>query len=133
MPLEAEFRQSGAIVSGSVMALRSALLGASALVLLPAAAMAQSGSYILGPGSDVGKETRIEESNCVTAADGSVTCDTKIVNPPGQTRARPQFEPFSNEAGACDQSKKWWSDDSVFQQGLLRFQRVLAKVLAGRW
>ena len=96
MPLEAELRQSGAIVCGSVMALRSALLGAAALVLLPAAAMAQSGSYILGPGSDVGKETRIEESNCVTAADGSVTCDTKIVNPPGQTRARPQFEPFSN-------------------------------------
>ena len=26
--------------------------------------------------------------------------------------------------------KNWWSDDSVFQQGLLRFQRVLAKVLA---
>ena len=26
--------------------------------------------------------------------------------------------------------KKWWSDDGVFQQGLLRFQRVLAKVLA---
>ena len=26
--------------------------------------------------------------------------------------------------------KNWLSDDSVFQQGLLRFQRVLAKVLA---
>ena len=26
--------------------------------------------------------------------------------------------------------KNWWSDDGVFQQGLLRFQRVLAKVLA---
>ena len=96
MPLDADLRQSGSIVCGSVMALRFALLGAAALVLFPAAAMAQSGSYILGPGSDVGKETRIEESNCVTAADGSVTCDTKIVNPPGQTRARPQFEPFSN-------------------------------------
>ncbi len=96
MPLEADLSQSGSIVCGSVMALRFALLGAAAVLLFPAAAMAQSGSYILGPGSDVGKETRIEESNCVTAADGSVTCDTKIVNPPGQTRARPQFEPFSN-------------------------------------
>ena len=26
--------------------------------------------------------------------------------------------------------KNWLSDDGVFQQGLLRFQRVLAKVLA---
>ena len=66
------------------------------MVLMPEAALAQSVRYILGPGSDVGKESRIEESDCVTAADGSVTCDTKIVNPPGQTRARPQFEPFSN-------------------------------------
>ena len=96
MPLEEGLRQSDSIVCASVMALRFALLGAAAALLLPAAAMAQSGSYILGPGSDVGKETRIEESNCVTAADGAVTCDTKIVNPPGQTRARPQFEPFSN-------------------------------------
>ena len=96
MPLDAEVRQSGAIVFGLVMALRSALFATAAIVLFPAVAMAQSGSYMLGPGSDVGKETRIEESNCVTAADGSVTCDTKIVNPPGQTRARPQFEPFNN-------------------------------------
>ena len=57
--------------------------------------MAQSGSHALGPGSDVGKETRIEESDCITAADGSMTRH-QIVNPPGQTRARPQFEPFSN-------------------------------------
>ena len=78
------------------MAFRPALVALAAGLLLPAAAVAQSGSYLLGPGSDVGKETRIEESNCVTAVDGSVTCDTKIVNPPGQTRARPQFEPFNN-------------------------------------
>jgi hypothetical protein len=26
--------------------------------------------------------------------------------------------------------KNWLSDDGIFQQGLLRFQRVLAKVLA---
>ena len=96
MPLEPEFRQSGSIISGSVMALRSALLACAGFLLLPAAVLAQSGSYILGPGSDVGKETQIKETGCVTAADGSVTCDTKIVNPPGQTRARPQFEPFSN-------------------------------------
>ena len=52
------------------MAFRPALVALAAGLLLPAAAVAQSGSYLLGPGSDVGKETRIEESNCVTAADG---------------------------------------------------------------
>lgn len=64
--------------------------------LLPAAALAQSEQYILGPGSNIGPATKIKPSNCVTAADGSVTCDTKVVNPKGDTPARPQYSPFNN-------------------------------------
>ena len=64
--------------------------------LIPAAALAQSEQYILGPGSNVGPATKIKPSNCVTAADGSVTCDTKVVNPKGDTPARPQYSPFNN-------------------------------------
>ena len=41
-------------------------------------------------------ETKIEPSNCITAADGSITCDTKVVNPPGDTPAKPQYRPFNN-------------------------------------
>jgi hypothetical protein len=75
------------LVSGSLISLGS--LGA-----LPA--LAQREGYLLGPGSNVGPATRIVPTNCVTAADGSVTCDTKIENPPGDTRAKPQFTPFGN-------------------------------------
>jgi hypothetical protein len=60
------------------------------------AALAQSESYLLGPGSDVGKQTTVDTYNCVTAADGSITCDTRLQNPAGSTQARPQFNPFSN-------------------------------------
>jgi len=59
-------------------------------------ALAQSERFILGPGSNIGPETKIEPKNCVTAADGSVTCDTKIVNPKGDTPAKPIYAPFSN-------------------------------------
>ena len=31
-----------------------------------------------------------------TAADGSVTCDTQLVNPEGDTQAKPQYNPFKN-------------------------------------
>ena len=66
------------------------------LALLTPMLLAQTASYLLGPGSNVGEATQVQEDNCVTAADGSITCDTKLVNPPGDTPARPQFEPFSN-------------------------------------
>ena len=66
------------------------------LALLTPMLLAQSGSYLLGPGSNVGEATQVQEDNCVTAADGSITCDTKLVNPPGDTPARPPFEPFAN-------------------------------------
>ena len=57
--------------------------------------LAQSQRFLLGPGSNVGPETKIEPKNCVTAADGSITCDTKIVNPTGDTPAKPIYSPFN--------------------------------------
>ena len=64
--------------------------------LMQAPALAQSGSYMLGPGSNVDEATEVKEDNCVTSADGSITCNTKLVNPATDTMAKPQFEPFSN-------------------------------------
>lgn len=69
-------------------------IGAAALI--PSAAQAQSESYILGPGSNIGPATRIKPTNCKTAADGTVTCDTEVVNPKGDTPARPQYSPFNH-------------------------------------
>ena len=79
----------------------SQLTLASAALLLPVftcewPALAQVQQYMLGPGSNVGSKTKIEPKNCVTAADGSITCDTQIVNPPGDTPAKPSYTPFGN-------------------------------------
>ena len=57
--------------------------------------LAQSERFLLGPGSTIGPATTIEPKNCVTAADGSITCDTKIVNPKGDTPAKPIYSPFN--------------------------------------
>ncbi len=51
---------------------------------------------MLQRGSNVGPATQIKPINCVTAADGSVTCDTKIENPPSDTPAKPSYQPFKN-------------------------------------
>jgi hypothetical protein len=59
-------------------------------------ALAQSETFLLGPGSTVGPATEVKPKDCVTAADGSVTCDTELVNPAGDTRAKPQLELFKN-------------------------------------
>ncbi len=59
-------------------------------------ALAQTESFLLGPGSKVGPATEVKPKNCVTAPDGTVTCDTELVNPPGDTRAQPQFDLFRN-------------------------------------
>ena len=69
---------------------------ATALALGGLPARAQVESFLWGPGSNVGPAPRVEPKNCVTAADGSITCDTKVVNPPGDTPAKPQYRPFSN-------------------------------------
>lgn len=62
--------------------------------LAPGAALAQVQKFILGPGSNVGAETRVQPKDCVTAPDGSITCNTQLVNPPGTTEAKPQYSPF---------------------------------------
>ena len=68
----------------------SALLGAG-----PAVAQVQQ--FILGPGSSVGRETKVEPKNCVTdPKTGAITCDTQLVNPPGDTPAKPSYTPFGN-------------------------------------
>ncbi len=60
------------------------------------AAQAQVESFMLKRGGNVGPETQIKPTNCVTGADGSVTCDTVIENPPSDTPAQPNFQPFKN-------------------------------------
>ena len=65
-------------------------------VAVPQGAQAQVQKFILQPGSEVGPSTTIKPKNCVTAADGSITCDTQIENKPGDTPARPHYSPFSN-------------------------------------
>jgi len=53
-------------------------------------------SFMLKRGGNVGPATQIKPTNCVTGADGSVTCDTVIENPPSDTPAQPNFQPFKN-------------------------------------
>lgn len=72
------------------------LLPLAAALLGSPAALAQSESFLLGPGSSVGPSTKVKEKNCVTAPDGSVTCDTQLENSPSDTPAKPQFNPFRN-------------------------------------
>jgi hypothetical protein len=71
-----------------------AVLGAG--LCLSGAALAQAESFMLQRGGNVGPETRIKPTNCVTAKDGSVTCDTVIENPPGDTPAKPKYQLFKN-------------------------------------
>jgi len=70
------------------------LLAGAAAALAQAPAQAQVESFLWGPGSNVGPATKVEPQNCKTAADGTITCDTKLVNPAGDTQAKPQYNPF---------------------------------------
>lgn len=79
--------------SAPVLAL---VLAAGSTLLAQAPAQAQVESFLWGPGSNVGPATKVEPKNCRTAPDGSVTCDTQLVNPEGDTPAKPQYEPFKN-------------------------------------
>ena len=58
--------------------------------------LAQSEGWLLGPNSNVGKQSQIVPTNCVTSADGAISCDTKVVNPPSDTSARPYYNPFKD-------------------------------------
>lgn len=69
---------------------------ATSASLLVTPARAQVESFLWGPGSNVGPTTKVEPKNCRTAADGSITCDTQLVNPDGTTPAKPQYSPFKN-------------------------------------
>lgn len=73
-----------------------AILGAGSFFSHSAPALAQVESFILKPGSQVGPATEVKPKNCVTAKDGSITCETELVNPPGNTPAKPHFNPFRN-------------------------------------
>jgi hypothetical protein len=66
-----------------------------ALLMAGTPALAQVESFLLGPGSNVGPATKVEPVNCVTDPDGSITCGIKIVNPEGDTPAKPQYSPFN--------------------------------------
>ena len=59
-------------------------------------ALAQVEQFMLKSGSQVGPATELKPKNCVTDKDGIITCDTELVNPPGNTPAKPQYNPFSN-------------------------------------
>ena len=64
-------------------------------VRLALASNDQTEGWLRGPGSTTGKDSKIE-ADCVTAEDGSVTCDTKVVNPASDTKARPYYNPFND-------------------------------------
>lgn len=79
-----------------------ALVPALAL-LLPAPGRADAGhlaqteSYMVGPGSSVGPATKVKPKNCRTnPVDGSITCDTELENSPSDTQAKPTYELFRN-------------------------------------
>jgi hypothetical protein len=72
------------------------ILSLGGLISLVPPASAQVESFILKSGSQVGPATEVKPKNCVTAKDGTITCDTELVNPPGNTPAKPQFHPFRN-------------------------------------
>lgn len=59
-------------------------------------ALAQRQLWMRGPGSEVTPGTEVVPTNCVTAPDGTVTCDTELRNPPGSDPARPSLELFGN-------------------------------------
>ncbi|QEY33433.1 hypothetical protein EVJ50_07245 [Synechococcus sp. RSCCF101] len=68
----------------------------TAILLLPAAALAQRESFLLGPSSKSGPGSTIVPTNCVTEVDGTITCDTSVERSPSDTPARIQYDPFSN-------------------------------------
>ena len=90
--------QSGEITAIASMQLPGVSLAtlAASTLLATAPVFAQAESFLLGPGSSVGPSTKVKPKNCVTAADGSITCDTQLENSPSDTQARPIYEQFTN-------------------------------------
>jgi hypothetical protein len=79
------------------MRLRALLMASALLVAIgPMPVQAQAQRFLWSPGPSVGPETKIEPTNCVMGADGSITCDTRLVNPPSDTKAKAQLDGFNN-------------------------------------
>ena len=77
-------------------AMASVLLVTLAAVAGPAA-RAQSEGWILSPGSRNDQNSTVVPTNCVTSADGTVSCDTNLESTGGRTTpARPYYNPFDN-------------------------------------
>ena len=77
-------------------AMASVLLVTLAALAGPAA-RAQSEGWILSPGSRNDQNSTVVPTNCVTAADGTASCDTKLESTGGRTTpARPYYNPFDN-------------------------------------
>lgn len=72
------------------------LAAVSLLAASGAPALAQVQNFLLKPGSNVGPATEVKATDCVTKPDGTITCNTKLVNPPGDTPAKPIYSPFKN-------------------------------------
>jgi hypothetical protein len=79
------------------MRLRALLMASALLAAIgPMPVQAQAQRFLWSPGPSVGPETKIEPTNCVMGADGSITCDTRLVNPPSDTKAKAQLDGFNN-------------------------------------
>jgi hypothetical protein len=74
--------------------LPTAALLSLAVGVLPARAQVET--FTLQRGSNIGPETKVTPINCVSGSDGSVRCDTQVINPPSSSPAKPQFQPFKN-------------------------------------
>jgi hypothetical protein len=74
----------------------TALAALAGFALAPAPALAQRQLWMLGPGSEAAPSAEVVPTNCVTAPDGTITCDTELRNPPRRTPARPSLELFEN-------------------------------------
>ncbi len=72
------------------------LAGVCLLMIAANPASAQVETFINKPGSSVGPSTKVVPTNCKTAPDGTLTCDTKLENSPSDTTAKPHFSPFRN-------------------------------------
>jgi hypothetical protein len=83
-------------ITGTVRRPPFTLLTCLSLLGAATPALAQVESFLLKPGSNVGPATKVKPTNCVTGADGSITCDTKLENPPSDTPAKPIYQPFKN-------------------------------------
>lgn len=100
VPANRDPRQHGGTSHPDIVTMPQTMLGISLLALIsaltPQGAMAQSEVWLLGPNSRTGDQSTVVPTDCVEGADGSITCNTKIENPPGDTPAKPFFNPFSS-------------------------------------